>query len=142
MSCSGFRQPQASSASLYWASAASYRRCCSAALPSFAATSASCKWTQAARANLEANPKVAAWFARTVCPDEALVQTLLVNSGRFQLCDDDLRYERFAGSRDGHPHLLTRADLPEILASGKHFARKFDLDHDERILDAIDERLA
>ncbi len=97
---------------------------------------------EAALADFEANPRLAAWFARTICPDEALVQTLLVNSGRFQLCDDDLRYERFAGSRDGHPHLLTRADLPEILASGKHFARKFDLDRDEGILDAIDERLA
>ena len=103
------------------------------------------QWTVLRRAAAEAategffaDPRLVAWFERTICPDEAVVQTVLLNSGRFRLCDDDLRYESFAGSRDGHPHLLSRADLPLLLASGKYFARKFDLYHDEGVLYLLD----
>lgn len=97
---------------------------------------------EAAAAGFRDDPRLAAWFDRTVAPDEAVVQTLLVNSGRFQLCDDDLRYEIFAGSRDGHPRALSRADLPALLASGKYFARKFDVDVDSVLLDEIDAAVA
>jgi len=102
-------------------------------------------WTVLRRAVAEAategflgDPRLVEWFSRTISPEEAVVQTVLLNSGLFQLCDDDLRYQRFTGSRDGHPHLLSSADLPELLASGKYFARKFDLDVDERVLDELD----
>lgn len=80
------------------------------------------------------------WFRRTICPDEALVQTLLVAAGRFRLVDDDLRYCDFAGSRDGHPRMLGLGDLEAIVASGKPFARKLDLAAAPGLLDALDER--
>ena len=43
---------------------------------------------------------------RTVAPCEAMVQTVLVNSGRFELCQDNRRYTDFAESRDGRPRTL------------------------------------
>ena len=80
------------------------------------------------------------WFRSTICPDEAVVQTLLVNSGRFRLHNDHLRFEDFTGSRGGHPRLLTIADLPALTNGGSHFfARKFDLRHDSAVLDRLDE---
>lgn len=81
------------------------------------------------------------YYRRTVCPDESLVQTLLVNAGRFRLCDDNLRYVDVQGCRGGRPRLLGVADLPLLTAGGHHFARKFDLAHDARVLDLLDEHL-
>jgi hypothetical protein len=76
------------------------------------------------------------WFRNTVCPDEAVVQTLLVQAGRFRLRDDDLRYMDFTGSTTGSPRNLTAADLP-VLTNGKFFfARKFE--RDAPVLDRLD----
>jgi hypothetical protein len=85
--------------------------------------------------------KLMQWFRRTVCPDESVVQTLLLNSGRFTFRDDDLRYADFTDSRDGRPRTLSAGDLP-VLTSGSHFfARKFDLQRDSRVLDLLDARI-
>jgi hypothetical protein len=66
---------------------------------------------------------------------------VLVNSGRFDLVDDNLRYIDYTGARKGAPRVLTTADLP-LLASGRyHFARKFDLSVDREVLDRIDREL-
>ena len=81
------------------------------------------------------------YYRRTILPGESLFQTLLVNAGRFRLCNDNLRYVDHQGSRDGRPRLLGVADLPLLTAGGYHFARKFDLAHDARVLDLLDERL-
>lgn len=80
------------------------------------------------------------WFRRTICPDEAVVQTLLVNSGRFQLANDDLRYVDMSGSRDGRPRTLTARDLPIITSGPYYFARKFDAG-DSELLDLLDARI-
>ncbi len=80
-------------------------------------------------------------YRHTICPDESLVQTVLVNSGRFRLANDNLRYADHRGSRDGRPRLLGVADLDRITGGGYHFARKFDLAHDARVLDLLDQRL-
>lgn len=81
------------------------------------------------------------WFRRTVAPCEALVPTVLVNSGRFELCPDNRRYTDFAGSRDGRPRTLTRDDLPRIAAGRYDFARKFEMARDPELLDWIDSRV-
>lgn len=82
-----------------------------------------------------------AYYEGTLCPDESVVQTLLVNEGGFRLSNDDLRFVDFRSSRDGSPRTLGEADFDELVASGRHFARKFDLDHDSRVLDRLDERI-
>jgi Core-2/I-Branching enzyme len=81
------------------------------------------------------------YYRRTICPDESLVQTLLVNSGRFTLTNDNLRYANLAGTRDGHPRLLTTADLATLCQGPWHFARKFDAALDSTVLDRLDERI-
>jgi hypothetical protein len=81
------------------------------------------------------------WLRRTVCPDEAVVQTLLVNSGRFQLANDDLRYMDMSGSRDGRPRTLTAEDLPLITSGSYYFARKFDATGNSEVLDLLDARI-
>jgi Core-2/I-Branching enzyme len=104
------------------------------------------QWTNLNRACAEhvlerfrSERKLIEWFRRTVCSCEAVVQTLLVNDSRFHLCDDDLRYVDFTGSRDGRPRTLTEADLPVLTNGSYFFARKFD--HDARVLDLLDAQI-
>jgi len=78
------------------------------------------------------------WFQRTIAPCEAMVQTVLVNSGRFELCPENRRYADFAGSRDGRPRCLDEDDLPRLTAGRFDFARKFDLARNPGLLDRID----
>jgi hypothetical protein len=90
---------------------------------------------------LAEHPELEAHYRTTVTPEESLVQTVLANSGRFELVDDDLRYMDYTGAQKGSPRTLTVADLP-LLGSGRyHFARKFDLGVDREVLDRIDREL-
>lgn len=85
---------------------------------------------------------LARYFARTVCPDEAFAQTVLVTDPRFRLANDNLRFVDVRGSRDGRPRVLTMADAPALAAGGYCFARKVDPAVDPGILDWLDERMA
>lgn len=91
-------------------------------------------------AAIAADDPLVRWFRRTVAPCEALVQTVLVNSGRFELCPDNRRYVDFADRADGRPRTLARSDLPRIAAGRFDFARKFELAADPGLLDLIDGR--
>jgi hypothetical protein len=86
-------------------------------------------------------PRLVEHFRHTLSPEEAFLQTVLVNSGRFALVNDCKRYFDFSGSRFNHPRVLGPADLPRALASGAHFGRKFDLDRDPDVYDALDARV-
>jgi hypothetical protein len=106
------------------------------------------QWTTLRRACAElvsetvaGDPELVEYYRRSICPDESLVQTVLVSSGRFRLTNDNLRYADNRGSRDGRPRVLGVGDLDLLTAGGYHFARKFDLSQDARVLDALDERL-
>lgn len=81
------------------------------------------------------------YFERTICPDEAFAQTVLVDDPRFRLCNDNLRFIDMRGSRDGRPRVLGLADGPALVAGGYAFARKFDTEVDAAILDWLDRRL-
>lgn len=81
-------------------------------------------------------------FTRTMAPDEAVMQTFLVNSGRFTFHRDNLRFIDFANSTTGSPRVLETGDFERLVTSGKFFARKFDMETDARILDLLDERIA
>jgi hypothetical protein len=91
---------------------------------------------------LRQHPEVEAHYRGTIAPEESVVPTVLVNSRRFVLVDDDLRYTDYSGAqRGGSPRTLTVADL-RLLGSGRfHFARKFDLGVDREVLDRIDREL-
>jgi hypothetical protein len=90
---------------------------------------------------VRSEPSLLDYFRRSICPDEALVQTILVNQGRYRLCNDDLRYLQTGQTRDGRARTLGVGDLAELLSGGYHFARKFDLDTDSRVLDLLDDAL-
>lgn len=77
------------------------------------------------------------WFRSTVVPDEAYVQTAVGSDPRWNLVADNFRFVRWT---PGHPHpdTLTVDDLPEMLASGRHFARKFDPAVDSDVLDELE----
>ncbi len=104
-------------------------------------------WTLARPAAQYLNDQVAAdgplvrWFRRTVAPCEAMVPTLLVNSGRFDLDPDNRWYMDFEGSRDGRPRTLNENDLPRFAAGRFDFARKFELERTPGLLDRIDSEI-
>jgi hypothetical protein len=57
-------------------------------------------------------------------PDESLFHTALCNQPDLRICKDHKRYADW--TRGGaHPKWLEGSDVPKILASGAHFARKF-----------------
>ena len=87
----------------------------------------------------DAHPELARFGRLSWGSDEFLVTTVLYNSPlRATLRNDNLRHIDWTGG-GAHPKLLTRADLPALLGGGKLWARKFDLDHDAAVLDALDQ---
>jgi len=91
---------------------------------------------------LRARPDVASHFRHTLSPVEAIIQTVLANAPDLRLIPDPKRYFDFRGSQFNHPKTLTADDLPQALASGAHFGRKFDADAYPETLDALDAHLA
>jgi hypothetical protein len=87
------------------------------------------------------HPEVVRHYQGVVAPEESLVQTVLLNSGRFDLVNDSLRYIDYRNAVRGTPRTLTVADLPELASGRYHFARKFDLRVDREVLDRIDREL-
>ncbi|HUI04226.1 MAG TPA: beta-1,6-N-acetylglucosaminyltransferase [Acidimicrobiales bacterium] len=79
-------------------------------------------------------------FARTAQPDEAATLTVVCNDPTLQLRREDLHYTRFRPG-EASPDVFVRGDLDELMASGRFFARKFDIDLDETILDALDDHV-
>ncbi len=74
-------------------------------------------------------------FRNTPCPDEAYFHTILGNSPEVTLSQGNRRYVDWSR---GNPTTLAESDLPAMLASGAHFARKFDPAIDSRVLDRLD----
>jgi hypothetical protein len=81
------------------------------------------------------------FYRGTMSPEESMVQTVLLNSGRYRLVNDDLRYIDYRAARRGAPRTLTVADLPELGCGRYCFARKFDPAVDGEVLDRIDREL-
>lgn len=81
------------------------------------------------------------YYARTAIPDESFFQTILFNERRFRFHPDNMVFSKW-NPGSGSPQVLTRDDLPEAMASGKHFARKLDLGVDPSVLDGLDRYLS
>ncbi|MGI2904290.1 beta-1,6-N-acetylglucosaminyltransferase [Tolypothrix sp. VBCCA 56010] len=89
----------------------------------------------------QSHPEVVKYYKGVCVADESFLQTILVNSGLFNLCNDNKRYYDFSQSRNGHPAILTTNDYNAIIQSDAHFARKFDICKDRRILDLLDKEI-
>jgi hypothetical protein len=85
-------------------------------------------------------PDVIRFFRHVDIPDEIFFHTILMNSPRRDtIVDENLRYIDWTQGR--RPALLETRDLDALRASPKLFARKFDVHHDENVLDLIDREL-
>ena len=85
------------------------------------------------------NSWLANYLGTRPAPDETYFQTILCNSRRFRLSGNNYRYIDWSLEGTAHPKMLEREDLPNILASGAHFARKFA--PDSPVLDDLDQFL-
>ncbi|AFY58141.1 putative N-acetylglucosaminyltransferase [Rivularia sp. PCC 7116] len=86
-------------------------------------------------------PQILSYYKKTFIPEESLIQTILVNSRKFNLCNRNYRYADFSGSRHGHPRILTSKDFHALSNDNIHFARKFDPKIDSEILNKLDRRI-
>lgn len=89
------------------------------------------------------HPDYLQFHRHTLAPDECFFQTILLNAQdpaiKENIINDNLRY--IVWSKPGvtkFPLLLTIDELENITASGKLWARKFDLSIDGAIFDALD----
>lgn len=88
---------------------------------------------------LDRRPDVPRFFRRVSIPDENIFQMIL---GCGELADtivqDDQHWIQW---NVWHPRILGVADVPEMTASPKLYARKFDLDTDPEVFDVLDHQL-
>lgn len=77
-------------------------------------------------------------YQQTSQAEESLIQTILVNSDLFRISNTNHRYIDYKGSKYGHPRILTTQDYDSLLNKDIHFARKFDIHNDTKILDLLD----
>lgn len=87
------------------------------------------------------NSNILEYYKKTFIPEESLLQTILVNSKQFKLCNKNFRYTDFTNSSYGHPRILTSKDFSALTKDNIHFARKFDMTVDSTILNQLDRRI-
>lgn len=90
---------------------------------------------------LKENAAVVRFFKFSWAPDELIFQTILFSSPyKKDMVNDNLRYIDWSEG-GASPKTITMADKEALAASGKFFARKFNPEVDEKILDWIDQNL-
>jgi hypothetical protein len=88
---------------------------------------------------LEENPDLWKFYQKTLAPEESLIATVLLNSNQFNICNDCLRYLDFPSELFGYAQSITENDYDKIVGGNFHFARKFEPQPDNKILDMLDE---
>ncbi len=87
---------------------------------------------------IKREPWVSRFFKYSWAADELIFQTILYNSPfRQHMVNDNLLYLDWSAGA-ASPKVLTTADAPAIVASGKFFGRKFNAGTDCEILDFLD----
>jgi hypothetical protein len=69
--------------------------------------------------------------------DEFIFSTIAYNSAFRTAVKGNLHYIDWRGPSDGHPKTLELSDIKHALASGKQFARKFDLESAPEVIAAL-----
>ena len=89
----------------------------------------------------ETHPKLVKHYRRVgFAPNESFYPTILRNNPELKfVTNDHRRFIRWSQPETGHPDVLSSADLAEMTASGKDFARKIDQRKDPKILDLLDD---
>jgi len=87
---------------------------------------------------VESNKDLYNFFKYTWGSDEFVFQTVIMSSCyKEQVVNNNYRYTDWTGG-GAHPKLLKTEDYDKIISSDAIFARKFNIDVDENILDLID----
>jgi hypothetical protein len=81
------------------------------------------------------------YYARTAIPDESATATIVCNDPTLKICNGNLHWTRWTVGDHSHPDVLVLNDLGDFVNSDKFFARKFDVDVDSSVLDALDQRI-
>ncbi|MCU0536893.1 MAG: core-2/I-branching enzyme [Hydrococcus sp. Prado102] len=87
------------------------------------------------------HPELVIYYKKTVVPDESFVQSILVNSQKFNLCNDNKQYFDNHQQPGGHARILTTEDYVTLINGNFYFARKFDLERNSQILDQLDAKI-
>ena len=82
-------------------------------------------------------PELLEYYRKRQIPDESMFHTILCNTPGLKFCSDNKRYADWTAGRPS-PKWLGMDDLPALLHSSHHFARKFSASHDSRVLDELD----
>lgn len=87
------------------------------------------------------NPKYCDYFRYTLLPDEVFFQTIILNSHfKDRIINDNLTYIDW-NSGPQYPRSLTSQDFQKLIKSDKLFARKFDVEGDNTIIQKIVDRV-
>ena len=90
---------------------------------------------------LKKNPGYINEFKYTLCPDEHFFQILIMNSSYSQNVENDnLRYINWKKPANS-PDIIISADLFKLIDSPKLYARKFDIDVDNNVLNKLRQTL-
>lgn len=87
------------------------------------------------------NSQTLEYYKHVLQPEESFIQTVLVNSKKFNLCNECKHYYDFSHTTYGHPVILTEKDYDAMTQQKYYFARKFDVNVDGKILDILDQEL-
>ncbi len=87
---------------------------------------------------IDAHAKLRRFSKLTWGSDEFLITTVLMNSHfKSSIINENYRYIDWSAG-GANPRLLTTDDFPKLAHAHKLFARKFDADYDQRILNLLD----
>jgi hypothetical protein len=79
------------------------------------------------------------YYRHTMNCDESLFPTLAFNLPDLRVANRYITYTRWSSPRADHPETFKLSDFEELIAAPLYFARKFDIDTDAAILDALDD---
>lgn len=88
----------------------------------------------------QGHPGYRSYYRRTIVPEESATASIVMNSPDLRVVARNLHFERWSNPYSGHPDILRRDDLQEVMSSGMPFARKFDIGVDSGVLDILDSK--
>jgi len=90
---------------------------------------------------IRSKPPLINYFKYVWGADEFFFSTIVYNSPFREQIRNNLHYVKWGNSEGGHPKILGVNDFDNIFNSGKLFARKFDRNYDEEIINLIENRI-
>jgi hypothetical protein len=90
---------------------------------------------------IRTHPQFIRYFKYVWGADEFIFSTIAYNSAFRPAVAGNLHYIDWRGPSDGHPKTLELCDVSHALASGKQFARKFDLKSSPEAIAALQQQL-